>query len=178
MIVDQDGGAIPFGAGMFEVADQFAFLAVDADDGETLLLEARSERADVLKLLIAVGAGVGGDLLAVDAQREIHLVKKASDGIGRDGNLLLLEEEGDLLGCFPGPLSPVMGSPAVSCSRSNSIAWIISGVFFPRTYVPHRFYERALVPRPRLITVVVRGPRCGDRGRGSRLAGDRRLGPV
>jgi hypothetical protein len=28
----------------------------------------------MLELLIPVGAGVGGDLLSVDAQREIHLV--------------------------------------------------------------------------------------------------------
>jgi hypothetical protein len=31
----------------------------------------------MLELLIPVGTGVGGDLLAVDAQREIHLVEKA-----------------------------------------------------------------------------------------------------
>ena len=74
VIVHQDGRAIPFGAGVFEVADQFAFLAVDADDGKALSLEASPQRADMLELLIAVGAGVGGDLLTVDAQREIHLV--------------------------------------------------------------------------------------------------------
>ena len=32
----------------------------------------------MLKLPIAVGAGVGGDLLAVDAEGEMHLVEKAS----------------------------------------------------------------------------------------------------
>jgi response regulator RpfG family c-di-GMP phosphodiesterase len=40
VILHQYGRAIPFGASVFEVADQFAFLAVDADDGEALLLEA------------------------------------------------------------------------------------------------------------------------------------------
>ena len=40
MIVDPDRRAIPFGAGVFEVADQFAFLTVNADDGKALTLEA------------------------------------------------------------------------------------------------------------------------------------------
>ena len=75
VIVHQDRGAVPFGATVFEVADHFALLTVDADDGETLTLEASPQRADLLELLIAEGAGVGGDLLAVDAQGEIHLVE-------------------------------------------------------------------------------------------------------
>jgi hypothetical protein len=36
----------------------------------------------MLELLIPVRAGVGGDLLSVDTQREIHLVQKSRDGIG------------------------------------------------------------------------------------------------
>ena len=92
VIVHQNGRAIPFGSGVLEVADQFAFLAIDADDGKALSLEASPQRADMLELLIAVGTGVGGDLLAVDAQREIHLVQKTSDRIGRDRNVDLLEE--------------------------------------------------------------------------------------
>jgi hypothetical protein len=38
-----------------------------------------------------IGTGVGGDLLAVDAQREIHLVQETSDRIGRDRNVDLLK---------------------------------------------------------------------------------------
>ena len=74
VIVHPNGRAIPFDAGVFEVANQFAFLTVDADDGKALTLEASPQRGNVLELLIAVGAGVGGDLLPIDAQREIHLV--------------------------------------------------------------------------------------------------------
>jgi hypothetical protein len=59
VIIHQDGRAIPLGAGVFEVGDQFAFLAGDTDDGEALTLEASSERADMLELPIAVGAGDG-----------------------------------------------------------------------------------------------------------------------
>jgi hypothetical protein len=40
VIVHQNGQTIPFGAGVFEVADQFALLAIDADDRKALSLEA------------------------------------------------------------------------------------------------------------------------------------------
>ena len=68
VVVHQNGRTIPFGACVFEVADQFPFLAIDADDGKALPLEASPQLTLVLYLLIAVGAGVGGDLVAVDAQ--------------------------------------------------------------------------------------------------------------
>ena len=58
----------------------------------------------MLELLIAIGAGVGGDLLAVDAQREVHLVQKTSDRIGRDRDVDLLENLGDLFRGLAGPL--------------------------------------------------------------------------
>ena len=60
----------------------------------------------MLELLIAVGAGVGGDLLAVDVQREIHLVEKTSDRVGRDWNVDLLEKFRDLFRRLAGPLQP------------------------------------------------------------------------
>ena len=40
VIIDPHGRAVPFGAGVFEIADQFAFLGIDADDGKPLALEA------------------------------------------------------------------------------------------------------------------------------------------
>jgi len=43
VIVYQKGRAIPLGAGVFEVADQFAFLAIDTDDGKALSLEASAQ---------------------------------------------------------------------------------------------------------------------------------------
>ena len=60
----------------------------------------------MLELLIAVGAGVGGDLLAIDAQRKIHLVEKTSDRIGRNRDIDLLENLRDLLRRLAGPLQP------------------------------------------------------------------------
>src|SRR5215469_12499339 len=58
----------------------------------------------MLELPITVGAGAGGDLLAVDAQREIHLIEEASDRMGRDGDIDLLENFRDLFGGLPSPL--------------------------------------------------------------------------
>lgn len=106
VIVDASWRTIPFDAGVFEVADHFAFLAVDADDGKALTLEALPQGGNMLELLIPVWAGVGGDLLAVDAQREIHLVEKARDSIGRDRNIDLLEKLCDRLRRLAGPLQP------------------------------------------------------------------------
>jgi hypothetical protein len=106
VIVHQHRRAVPFDAAVFEVADQLALLAVDADEGKALALEASPERADVLELLIAVGTGVGGDLFAVGAQGETHLVEKTRDGVGRNGNTDLLEDFGDLVGRLAGPLQP------------------------------------------------------------------------
>src|SRR5258708_14174904 len=81
VIVHQNRRAIPFGASVLEVADQFALLTVDADDGNALALEALPQRGNILELLIPVPTGVGGDLLPVNTQREIHLIKQARDGI-------------------------------------------------------------------------------------------------
>ena len=82
VIVHRNRRPIPFGSGVLEIPDQFPLLAIDADNGKALSLEASPQRANVLELLIAVRAGVGGDLLAVDAQREIHLVQKTRHRIG------------------------------------------------------------------------------------------------
>jgi hypothetical protein len=104
VIVYQDRRAVPFGTAVFEVADHLTLLTVDADDGEALSLKTSPERADMLELLIAVGAGVGGDLLAVDAQGEVHLVEQTSHRIGRDRDIDLLENLRDLLGRLASPL--------------------------------------------------------------------------
>ena len=140
MIVHQDRGAVPFGAAIFEVADHFALLTVDADDGDASTLEASPQRADMLELLIAVGAGVGGDLLAVDAQGEIHLVEKTSHRIGRDRDIDLLQNVGDLLGRLASPLQPGDGISGGVVLQQN-----LDGVdYFGR------FFSTRLRPAPAL----------------------------
>ena len=51
-----------------------------------------AQRGDVIKLLVALPAGRGGQLLAIDAQRIIQVVKEAGDRVGRDGDAGLLEQ--------------------------------------------------------------------------------------
>ena len=51
----------------------------------------------MLELLIPVRTGVGGDLLPVNTQREIHLEEQARNGIGRNRNIDLLKKFSDLL---------------------------------------------------------------------------------
>src|SRR5258708_40357074 len=121
---------------VLEVADQFAFLAIDADDGKTLLLEASPQRADMLELLIAVGTGVGGDLLAVDTQREIHLVQKTSDSLGRDRYVDLLKNLGDLLRRLAGPLQPADGFSGRVVLQKNLDGREYFGRFFSTCMLP------------------------------------------
>src|SRR5258708_3788053 len=92
----------------------------------------------MLELLIAVGTRVGGDLLAVHAQREIHLVQEASDRIGRDRNVDLLKNLGDLLGSFAGPLQP----------RDGIAGRVVLQKKFERLDYFGRFFSTGLRPPP------------------------------
>jgi hypothetical protein len=73
-------------ARIFEIADEFAFLAVDADDGQMTALETVAQLGQIFELEISVGTRSGGDLLLIDPQRIAHVMEQASDGIGGDGN--------------------------------------------------------------------------------------------
>jgi hypothetical protein len=75
VIVDLDRGAVPFGAGGFEVADQFALLGVDTDHGQSATLEAGSQRGDDFELLVALDTGTGSKRLVIDAQRVVHALE-------------------------------------------------------------------------------------------------------
>ena len=50
------------------MADQFALLGIDADDGEATALESVAKIAEVEKLIVAIGTIVGGEFLVIDAQ--------------------------------------------------------------------------------------------------------------
>ena len=50
---------IPAHARVLEVADQFAFFGVDANDGQAASLEALTKIAQIEELIVAVGAKVG-----------------------------------------------------------------------------------------------------------------------
>src|ERR1039457_6265127 len=178
MIVHSNRRAIPFGSGVFEVADQFSFLTVDADDGKTLTLEACPQRGNMLELLIPVRTGVGGDLLPVHTQREIHLVEQARNGIGRNRNIDLLKKFSELLCRLTGPLQPRDGISGGIVLQDNLDGSDYFGRFFPPAYVHRPLCAPDPPPRPALTTAVFRAPRCEGRGRGSRPGCDRHHAPT
>ena len=73
VIVDRMRLAIPLGAGILEGADQFFLLGVHTDDGQALIGESLTLRANIQELRIAVGAFAGRNLLAVDPESVLHL---------------------------------------------------------------------------------------------------------
>ena len=128
VIVHSNRRTIPFSSDVFEVPDQFSLLTVDADDGKTLTLEACPQRGNMLELLIPIRTRVGGDLLPVNTQKnpfgragEKRYWPKPEYRSHRENSAMFSV-------VLRVHFSPVMGSPAVSCSRMISIS-IISGVF-------------------------------------------------
>jgi hypothetical protein len=68
VIVDQAGRQIPARPGIFEIADQFAFFGIDANNGETAVLKSVTQIAEVEELMVAIGTVVGGKFLVIDPQ--------------------------------------------------------------------------------------------------------------
>ena len=95
VIIDATRGRFPTTARIFEIADELAFLAVDADDGQMTALETVAQLGQIFELKISVGTRTGGDLLMIDAQRIAHVMEQAGDGIGGDGNAEFSQLFGD-----------------------------------------------------------------------------------
>jgi hypothetical protein len=68
VIVDQVRRSIPARPGIFEIADQFAFFGIDANDGETAVLKSVRQIAEVEELMVAIGTVVGRKFLVIDPQ--------------------------------------------------------------------------------------------------------------
>ena len=90
-------------ARIFEIADEFALLGVDADDGQVAALEAVAQIGEVFELKVAVGTGIGRDLLLIDPQGIAHLLEQTGDGIGRDGDAEFGQRLRDRGGCATRP---------------------------------------------------------------------------
>src|SRR6266566_9917874 len=86
VIIDATWDRFPTVARIFEIADEFAFFAVHADDGQMTALAAVAQLGEIFELKIAVGTAAGGDLFVIDPQGIAHVMEQAGDGIGRDGN--------------------------------------------------------------------------------------------
>ena len=59
VIVNAPRGAFPAALRIFEVAHQFALLAIDADNGQMAPLKAVAQMGDVFELEVAVGTDAG-----------------------------------------------------------------------------------------------------------------------
>jgi hypothetical protein len=86
VVINRTRGRFPTAARIFEIADEFAFFAVHADDRQMTALEAVAQLGEICELQVAVGSGIGGDLLVIDPLGIAHVMEQAGDGIGRDGN--------------------------------------------------------------------------------------------
>src|SRR5258708_24210382 len=89
VVVNRTRGRFPTAARIFEIADEFAFLAVHADNGQMTAREAVAQLGEILELKVAVGTRTGRDLLLIDPQGIAHVMEQAGDGIGRYGNAKL-----------------------------------------------------------------------------------------
>ena len=138
VIIDAHWGAIPLDTVVFEIADQFAFFRIDADDGKSLTLKAGTQRRDVTELLVAVGARVGGNGLAIHAEGKIHAAKQSRHGIGGDVDIELPQQFGDSGRCLVGP--------------TNAGDGISGGVVFQQDFDGldyfGRFFSTGLRPAP------------------------------
>jgi hypothetical protein len=104
VIVDQAGTQIPARTGIFEIADQFTFFGIDANDGETAALKSVSKIAEVEELMVAIGTVIGGEFLVIDAQGIAHLMEETSDRVGTDDDAEVSQRPGNLVRRSPLPL--------------------------------------------------------------------------
>ena len=88
VIVDATRLAFPAAAGIPEVTHEFALFDVDADDRQMAALEALTQLGEIFELEVAVGAGVRGNLLVIDAERIAHLMEQTGDGVAEFGQFL------------------------------------------------------------------------------------------
>jgi len=96
VIVDQAGRQIPTRPGIFEIADQFTFFGIDANDGETAALKSVAHIAEVEELMVAIGTVVGGESLVIDTKRIAHLMEKTGDSVGADDDTEVAQRHGNL----------------------------------------------------------------------------------
>src|SRR5258708_38515962 len=94
VVVNRTRGRFPTTARIFEIADEFAFLAVHADDGQMTALEAVAQLGEIFELQVAMGTGMGRDLLLIDPQGIAQFMEQAGDGLWGKRNI----ECGPLLG--------------------------------------------------------------------------------
>jgi len=104
VIVDQAGRQVPARPEIFEIADQFAFFGIHANDGETTALKSVAQIAEVEELMVAIGTVIGGEFLVVDPKGIAHLMEEAGDGAGANQDTEVTQRHGHLGGGSSRPL--------------------------------------------------------------------------
>jgi hypothetical protein len=119
VIVNTTRGRFPTAARIFEIADEFAFFAVHADDGQMTALEAVAQLGQIFELKIPVRAEAGRDLLLIDPQRIAHGMEQAGDGMGETAMPSLAGSSAIVVVVRRDQRKPVTGSPAVQVLRGS-----------------------------------------------------------
>ena len=140
MILDQDGFAVPLGAGVFEVANEFLLLGIDTDDGQASVDKSLSLLTDVKELLVTHRVFGGRDLLAVYAKLEVHLFEQTPHGVLAHRDSPSGEFCGDLARRAPAPLH----------ARDGVSGSIVTHQFFDSGDDFGRFFSSGLRPPPAL----------------------------
>lgn len=104
MVVHRDGCLAPNPAGVFEPANQFALLGVDADNGRLLPGEAAPLALEVVKLPVAFRTR-GAEALAVGMQGVAEFFQQTADGVGARVNAQPAQQAADLAQPQTGPQS-------------------------------------------------------------------------
>ena len=86
VIKDASRLRIPALAGIPEIANEFAFFGIDADDGKMAPLETVTQVGEIFELPVSVGTKCRRDLFVIPARRMTHLIDQPGDGIGGNGD--------------------------------------------------------------------------------------------
>ena len=85
VIVDRCWLAAPHPTGILEVADQFLFLGINADDRQATVQETLFVPGNATKLQVSM-LGRNRDRFGVCVQGIVELTEQSSHGVGTDGN--------------------------------------------------------------------------------------------
>lgn len=178
VVADRRGRTIPLGAGVLEVACQFPFIGVHANNRIALPTEALAQFSDVAELPVSIrvaraqllpGSRAAKDSACGAIGRPCVRLPECRAGISWAATLAVVLRI---------QRRPVIGSPAASCSNRRSISVITSGVFFPSACVRLRLGAHAPAALPGGATLAAPWPRCEGPIRASRRCGGRPRGPV
>ncbi len=103
MVKHVSGMTPPSASGVFEVAQEFLFLAINADNRPFFALKAPPPPCEKAKLLIPIGVVRFRQSLAVGPQRVLHLVQQPTNGRMTDGDSSSVQSSREIASCLVCP---------------------------------------------------------------------------